>query len=60
MGLFGKKKNQDVGENPAVETENPSPKKKAAKNRKKVGMSQVLNESVPATVEEELKENNIK
>lgn len=55
MALF-KKKHKDV-ENPQnVELENSAPKKTKA-NRKKNGMAQVLNESVPATVEDELKAN---
>lgn len=55
MGLF-KKKDQTDENSQVVDTSSP---KKAAKqkNRKKAGMSQVLNESVPATVVEELKEN---
>lgn len=56
MGLF-KKKDQTNDENSQV-VNTSSPKKAAKqKNRKKAGLFQVLNESVPATVEEELKEN---
>lgn len=58
MGLFGKK-NKNDGENPEV-VENASATKKSAKaNRgKKNGIAQVLNESVPSTVEDELRAND--
>ena len=56
MAFFGKKnKNEDVSA-PEVEVSNKASKK--AKNRgKKSGMSQVLKESVPATVADELRDN---
>ena len=55
MAFFGKKnKNEDVSA-PEVEVSNKASKK--AKNRGKNGMSQVLKESVPATVADELRDN---
>lgn len=58
MALFGKKKKQNDDENPVVDNGGASSSKKSKKaNRKKGGMAEVLNESVPATVEDELKSN---
>lgn len=58
MALFGKKKKQNDDENPVVDNGGASSSKKSKKaNRKKGGMAEVLNESVPATVEDELRSN---